>query len=150
MSQPVGVAGTARVPPAAPGRRGRRCGRCGRRAASPRRAGGAPGVSRKTVQRWEGGARAPDPGAETALLRYCREAGLFRAYDRGPLTGLDLTAERLRRCSPRRAGAWRPSAPDDPRRADGGAAPDDAPPRRPPPDARGGPPRPVPANLPAP
>jgi non-specific serine/threonine protein kinase len=54
------------------------------------------GVSRKTVQRWERGERTPDPGAEAAIVAYCREAGLFRAYDGGPLAGLDLTAERLR------------------------------------------------------
>src|SRR5215218_8613699 len=53
------------------------------------------GVSRRTVQRWEAGARAPDPGAEAAILAYCREAGLFRSYDRGPLAGLALTAEFL-------------------------------------------------------
>jgi predicted ATPase/DNA-binding transcriptional regulator YiaG/Tfp pilus assembly protein PilF len=54
------------------------------------------GVSRKTVQRWERGARAPDPGAEGALLRYCREAGLLRAYARGPLAGPALTEAGLR------------------------------------------------------
>src|SRR5919197_904211 len=48
------------------------------------------GVSRKSVQRWEGGERAPDPGAEAAILAYCREMGLFRSYDRGPLTGFTL------------------------------------------------------------
>lgn len=53
------------------------------------------GVSRTTVQRWERGERAPDPGAEVALLAYCREANLFRAYDRGPLAGVRLTAEWL-------------------------------------------------------
>ena len=46
------------------------------------------GVSRTTVQRWERGERAPDPGAEAAILGYCREMGLLRAYDRGPLAGL--------------------------------------------------------------
>jgi predicted ATPase/transcriptional regulator with XRE-family HTH domain len=54
------------------------------------------GVSRKTVQRWESGERAPDPGAETALLAFCREAGLFRAFSGGPLAGLRLTEESLR------------------------------------------------------
>jgi len=54
------------------------------------------GVSRTTVQRWERGERAPDPGAESAILAYCREADLFRAYDRGPLAGLALTPELLR------------------------------------------------------
>jgi non-specific serine/threonine protein kinase len=51
------------------------------------------GVSGRTVLRWERGARTPDPGAEALLLAYCREAGLFRSYDRGPLAGLSLTAE---------------------------------------------------------
>jgi non-specific serine/threonine protein kinase len=54
------------------------------------------GVSRKTVQRWESGARAPDPGAEAAILRYCQEAGLFRAFARGPLAGRTLTEGNLR------------------------------------------------------
>src|SRR5688572_26553382 len=54
------------------------------------------GVSRTTVQRWESGARAPDPSAETALLNYCREAGLLRAFTRGPLAGLALTEAGLR------------------------------------------------------
>jgi non-specific serine/threonine protein kinase len=54
------------------------------------------GVSRKTVQRWEGGERAPDPGAEAGILNYCREAGLFRTFDRGPLAGMSLTEEGLR------------------------------------------------------
>ncbi|MGD9892819.1 MAG: tetratricopeptide repeat protein [Dehalococcoidia bacterium] len=53
------------------------------------------GVSRTTVQRWERGERAPDPGAEASILAFCREAGLFRTYDRGPLAGLDLNAELL-------------------------------------------------------
>jgi non-specific serine/threonine protein kinase len=53
------------------------------------------GVSRTTVQRWERGERAPDPGAEAAILTYCREAGLFRSYDRGPLSGHPLTADAL-------------------------------------------------------
>lgn len=51
------------------------------------------GVSRATVQRWERGTRAPDPAAEAAIIDYCRAQGLFRAYNSGPLTGLDLTAE---------------------------------------------------------
>ena len=54
------------------------------------------GVSRKTVQRWEGGARAPDAGAEAAIVAYCHEAGLLRAFGRGPLAGLTLTEEGLR------------------------------------------------------
>ena len=47
------------------------------------------------MQRWEGGARAPDPGAEAAIVAYCRHAGLLRAFDRGPLTGLTLTESGL-------------------------------------------------------
>src|SRR5687767_9910707 len=54
------------------------------------------GVSRATVQRWEAGTRAPDPAAESAILAYCRDVGLFRSYDRGPLAGLSLTADSLR------------------------------------------------------
>src|SRR5579884_1867477 len=54
------------------------------------------GVSRKTVQRWESGERAPDPGAEATILAYCREAGLLRSFDRGPLAGLTLTEAGLR------------------------------------------------------
>jgi predicted ATPase/transcriptional regulator with XRE-family HTH domain len=53
------------------------------------------GVSRKTVQRWEAGERAPDPGAEAAILAYCRERNLFRAFTRGPLAGLELTPDIL-------------------------------------------------------
>src|SRR5215211_5307042 len=52
-------------------------------------------VSRKTVLRWEAGERVPDPGAEAAILTYCRERNLFRTYDRGPLAGLAVTAELL-------------------------------------------------------
>src|SRR5262249_54092333 len=54
------------------------------------------GVSRTTVQRWESGARAPDPGAEAQILRYCQDAGLFRSFSRGPLAGLTLTEAGLR------------------------------------------------------
>jgi pimeloyl-ACP methyl ester carboxylesterase/transcriptional regulator with XRE-family HTH domain len=53
------------------------------------------GVSRATAQRWEAGARVPDTAAEAAILAYCRETALFRAYERGPLAGLVLTAELL-------------------------------------------------------
>ncbi|MGH2588169.1 MAG: helix-turn-helix domain-containing protein, partial [Dehalococcoidia bacterium] len=53
------------------------------------------GVSRSTVRRWERGERPPDPGAEAAILAYCREANLFRSFDRGPLTGLNLTPDLL-------------------------------------------------------
>ena len=54
------------------------------------------GVSRKTVQRWEGGTAVPDPVAEEALVELCRQHGLFRAFDHGPLRGITLTPERLR------------------------------------------------------
>jgi predicted ATPase len=54
------------------------------------------GVSGGTVKRWERGERVPDPGAEAALIAYCREAGLLRRYDHGPLAGLDFSAELLR------------------------------------------------------
>jgi predicted ATPase/DNA-binding transcriptional regulator YiaG len=53
------------------------------------------GVSRKTVQRWEAGERSPDPGAEAAILSYCRERNLFRPFTRGPLAGLELTPDAL-------------------------------------------------------
>jgi transcriptional regulator with XRE-family HTH domain len=82
------------------------------------------GVSRTTVQRWEGGARAPDPGAEAALLRYCREAGLFRAFARGPLAGLTLTEADLRDLLAEARwggpGAGRSATATTTRRADGG------------------------------
>ncbi|MGH2350342.1 MAG: AAA family ATPase, partial [Chloroflexota bacterium] len=90
------------------------------------------GVSRKTVQRWESGERAPDPGAEAAILRYCQEAGLFRSFTHGPLAGLTLTEEGLRDLF---AGArWR------------GTRQEAAPPLRPP----GGVPEPQQAVPPAP
>jgi DNA-binding XRE family transcriptional regulator len=54
------------------------------------------GVSRKTVQRWEGGTAVPDPVAEEALIEVCQRRGLFRAFSHGPLRGLTLTPERLR------------------------------------------------------
>jgi predicted ATPase len=77
------------------------------------------GVSRTTVQRWERGERAPDPGAETAILAYCRDTGLFRSYDHGPLAGLSLTPALLQqvftearwRVRDAPAGAVAPSAP---------------------------------------
>lgn len=50
-------------------------------------------VGRVTVQRWERGERVPDPGAEAAILAYCRDAGLFRPYDRGSPAGFMLSAE---------------------------------------------------------
>ena len=53
------------------------------------------GVGRNTVQRWESGEAVPDVHGEQALLAACRERGLFRRYDPGPLMGLDLTAEWL-------------------------------------------------------
>jgi DNA-binding XRE family transcriptional regulator len=54
------------------------------------------GVSRKTVQRWEGGVAVPDPAAEAALVELCHQRGLFRLFDHGPLRGRTLTPELLR------------------------------------------------------
>src|SRR5262245_23520729 len=54
------------------------------------------GVSRTTVQRWEAGERAPDPGAEAAILAYCQEAGLLRTFESGQPAELPFTTERLR------------------------------------------------------
>jgi DNA-binding XRE family transcriptional regulator len=51
------------------------------------------GVSRKTVQRGEGGVAVPDLVAEDALVEVCRQRGLFRPFDHGPLRGLTLTTE---------------------------------------------------------
>ena len=66
------------------------------------------GVSRMTVLRWERGERAPDPAAEAAIMRYCREQGLFRTYQRGPLAGYTLSAELIQDLL---AGArWRAAA----------------------------------------
>ncbi len=116
------------------------------------------GVSRATVQRWERGERAPDPGAEAAILAYCREAGLLRPFDRGPLAGLTLTAERLQElCAEARwrvsAGPASGPAPALPDRRSGSpppdAAPQNAPAARHPPDAPGQA-LAVPTNLPAP
>lgn len=53
------------------------------------------GVGRTTLQRWERGELPPDAHAESALLALCRERGLYRRYEAGPLMGLDLTAEWL-------------------------------------------------------
>jgi tetratricopeptide (TPR) repeat protein len=53
------------------------------------------GVSPKTVLRWEAGERVPDTGAEAGLIAYCRERGLFRTYERGPLAGMTLSTELL-------------------------------------------------------
>src|SRR5688500_14028296 len=76
------------------------------------------GVSRKTVQRWESGARAPDPGAEESIVRYCQEAGLLRSFARGPLAGLALTEAELRELFAearwRGAGRTAPTAPSPP------------------------------------
>jgi len=54
------------------------------------------GVSRRTVQRWETGERAPDPTAEAAIAEHCDRTGMFRAYQSGPLAGIELTAAVLR------------------------------------------------------
>src|SRR3712207_2895453 len=53
------------------------------------------GVGRGTVRRWESGEAAPNAVAEQALLAYCRDRGLFRAFSSGPLAGLTLTPELL-------------------------------------------------------
>ncbi|MGH2603599.1 MAG: ATP-binding protein, partial [Dehalococcoidia bacterium] len=53
------------------------------------------GVSRRTVQRWERGEWPPDAGAEAGILAYCEEKSLFRAFQRGPLADLNLTAGSL-------------------------------------------------------
>src|SRR5438874_1088044 len=55
------------------------------------------GVGRRTVQRWERGEVVPDPAIEAAILAYCREKGLFRNFHNGPLQGVTLTPEWLRR-----------------------------------------------------
>jgi DNA-binding transcriptional regulator YiaG len=49
-------------------------------------------VGRTTVQRWERGEAVPSAAIEQAIIAYCREQGLFRAFDRGPFRGLTLTA----------------------------------------------------------
>src|SRR5687767_6763761 len=54
------------------------------------------GLGRTTLQRWERGELPPDARAEAALLALCREKGLYRRYDTGPLAGVALTAEWLR------------------------------------------------------
>jgi transcriptional regulator with XRE-family HTH domain len=46
------------------------------------------GVGRRTLQRWERGDIVPDEAAERAILAACREMGLFRTFDRGPLRAL--------------------------------------------------------------
>jgi class 3 adenylate cyclase/DNA-binding XRE family transcriptional regulator len=53
------------------------------------------GLGRTTVQRWERGDLTPDAEAEAALLALCREKGLFRRYDAGPLAGASVTADWL-------------------------------------------------------
>src|SRR5260370_42558315 len=54
------------------------------------------GFSRATVQRWEKGEAAPGAAATEALVALCREKGLCRSYDRGPLSGMIVTTEFLR------------------------------------------------------
>jgi predicted ATPase/transcriptional regulator with XRE-family HTH domain len=54
------------------------------------------GVGRATVQRWEHGDAAPGADTAEALLTICREQGLLRTFERGPLGGLTVTAELLR------------------------------------------------------
>ena len=54
------------------------------------------GRGRRTVQRWERGEAVPKEADERAILKVCREKGLFRAYAHGPLCGLSVTPEWLR------------------------------------------------------
>lgn len=54
------------------------------------------GYGRSTVHRWERGEAAPGPDAVEALVKLCRELGLFRRFERGRLSGLTVTAELLR------------------------------------------------------
>jgi pimeloyl-ACP methyl ester carboxylesterase/DNA-binding transcriptional regulator YiaG len=54
------------------------------------------GYGRATVQRWETGEALPRANAREALVALCREKGLFRTFDRGPLRGVTLTPEALR------------------------------------------------------
>jgi predicted ATPase/DNA-binding XRE family transcriptional regulator len=51
------------------------------------------GFSRATVQRWEKGEAAPGAAATEALVALCREQGLCRGFDRGPLAGMTVTPE---------------------------------------------------------
>jgi hypothetical protein len=51
--------------------------------------------SRSTIQRWERGEATPDASGEAALLRVCREQGMFRRFTRGALQGRTLTAALL-------------------------------------------------------
>jgi predicted ATPase len=53
------------------------------------------GVSRASIGRWESGRTPPDAFAETALIEFCREAGLFRRYTVGVLAGRDVTEDWL-------------------------------------------------------
>lgn len=50
------------------------------------------GYGRATVQRWESGQAAPGPDAEDALLRVCRDRGLLRSFEQGPLRGSTISA----------------------------------------------------------
>ena len=54
------------------------------------------GRGRRTVQRWERGEAVPNESDERAILKVCREKGLFRAYAQGPLCGVSVTPEWLR------------------------------------------------------
>ncbi len=54
------------------------------------------GSGRRTVQRWERGDGSPDATATQVLVEFCAERGLLRTYRRGPLSGLNVTAEVLR------------------------------------------------------
>jgi predicted ATPase/transcriptional regulator with XRE-family HTH domain len=55
------------------------------------------GYGRATLQRWEAGETVPNAAAEAALVALCEELGLFGPLTHGPLTGMALTPELLRR-----------------------------------------------------
>ncbi len=54
------------------------------------------GYGRATIKRWEAGEAVPSAGAEALLIEACRERGLFRAFEQGPLRGKTVTPESLR------------------------------------------------------
>src|SRR5688500_13631008 len=54
------------------------------------------GIGRATVQRWERGEAVPSAYAVEALLTVCRDEGLLRTFEQGPLRGLNVTADVLR------------------------------------------------------
>jgi predicted ATPase/transcriptional regulator with XRE-family HTH domain len=77
------------------------------------------GFGRATIQRWERGETAPGVEAEAALESLCRQRGLFRTYDQGPLRGVTVTPEFLRDLlAEARLGAGAPAAGSAPGRGD--------------------------------